>query len=35
MQWKVYFDRPQATILDYLDQVDGFIAYAYPNWGQQ
>jgi len=33
MQWKVYFDRPQATILDYLDQVDGFIAYAYPNWG--
>ena len=31
--FKVYFDRPAALIADYLDQINGFIAYAYPNWG--
>jgi hypothetical protein len=33
MQWTVYWDRPQALINDYLDSINGFIQYAYPNWG--
>jgi len=28
-----YYDRPQATLIDYLDQVNSFIGFAYPNWG--
>ncbi len=35
MLWLVYFDRPQALIADYLDQINGFVAYAYPNWGSK
>lgn len=33
MQWTVYWDRPQALINDYLESINGFISYAYPNWG--
>jgi len=33
MQWSVYWDRPQALINDYLESINGFIQYAYPNWG--
>jgi len=33
MQWSVYWDRPQALINDYLASTNGFIQYAYPNWG--
>jgi hypothetical protein len=33
LQWSVYWDRPQALINDYLESINGFIQYAYPNWG--
>ena len=33
MQWTVYWDRPQALINDYMESINGFIGYAYPNWG--
>ena len=33
MQWTVYWDRPQALINDYLESINGFSSYAYPNWG--
>ena len=33
MQWTVYWDRPQALINDYLESINGFVQYAYPNWG--
>jgi hypothetical protein len=35
MNWKVYFDRPQALIADYHEQINSFVGYAYPNWGGQ
>jgi len=33
MELRPYFDRPQAVIQDYLDQIDQFVAFAFPNWG--
>lgn len=33
MQWTVYWDRPQALINEYISSVEGFISFAYPNWG--
>ena len=33
MQWTVYWDRPQALINEYVSSVEGFISFAYPNWG--
>ena len=33
MMLSPYYDRPHATLLDYLDQVNSFVGFAYPNWG--
>ncbi len=33
MQWTVYWDRPQALINEYVSSVEGFISFAFPNWG--
>ena len=33
MQWTVYWDRPTNLINDYLESINGFIQYAFPNWG--
>ena len=35
MDWRVYFERPQALIADYHAQIDSFIAFAFPNWGSK
>ena len=29
----MYWDRPQALINDYLESINGFVQYAFPNWG--
>gem|GEM_PF-3819321 len=35
MQWTVYWDRPQNLINEYISSIEGFISFAFPNWGSQ